>query len=296
MDQLRTLQVFVTVADLGSFTAAADRLGMSKAMVTRHVTALEERLGVRLLNRTTRRLSLTEAGQAYRDRARELLADIDAMDDAVGATRERPRGVLRVAAPISFGLRHLGDPIASFLASCPDVQIELGMSDRIVDIVDEGFDMAIRIATLAESSLVARQLSTTRRVACASPDYLARAGTPMRLVDLSGHRCLLYAVGAVAETLEAIGPSGPSTVRPNAVLRANNGDVLASAAVRGAGIVVLPSFIVADELASGRLVEVLADHRFAPLGIHVVYPHRRLLAPKVRAFVDHLVKVLPHEY
>ncbi|CAN5466960.1 LysR family transcriptional regulator [soil metagenome] len=290
------MQVFVTVAELGSFTAAAERLEMSKAMVTRYVTALEDRLGVRLLNRTTRRLSRTEAGQAYFDRSRELLADIDAMDDAVGVSREQPRGVLRVAAPISFGLRHLGGPIASFLATCPDVQIDLGMSDRIVDIVEEGFDMAIRIAVLADSSLVARQLATTRMLACAAPAYLARAGTPMRLVDLTGHRCLQYGSGAGGETLEAVGPSGPSTVRLNWILRANNGDVLSSAALQAAGIVVLPSFIVADDVASGRLVEVLADHRFVPLGVHAVYPHRRLLAPKVRAFVDHLVDVMPDEY
>jgi DNA-binding transcriptional LysR family regulator len=288
------MQVFATVAELGSFTAAADRLGLSKAMVTRHVTALEDHLGVRLLNRTTRRLSRTEAGQAYFDRAREILGEIEAMDEAVGETRVAPRGVLRVAAPISFALRHLGSPIASFLAVCPDVQIDLGMSDRKVDLVEEGFDMAIRVAALDDSSLVARRLASTRMVACAAPGYLEQSGTPSTLADLARHRCLTYS-GANGEALSAVGPRGPVTVRLHWVLRANNGDVLSAAAVGGAGLVVLPSFIVADHLREGSLVEVLADHRFEALGVHAVYPHRRHLSAKVRAFVDHLQQVLPGE-
>ena len=293
MDQLGGMRVFCAVAELGSFTAAAQRLGMAKSMVTKHVAALEDRLGVRLLNRTTRRLSRTEAGQAYYERCRELLAEIDALDASVGALIETPRGTLRVTTPVSFGVHYLGGALASFMEHYSQVRVDLEMSDRLIDLVDEGVDVAVRIARLGDSSLVARQVSATRVVACAAPAYLAAHGTPRAAADLAGHRCLAYAYTSGGDDWKAAGPGGPVTIRVAWSMRANNADVLRTAALRAAGISLLPTFLVGQDLAAGHLVEVLPDHDFGRLGIHAVYPHRRHLSAKVQAFVQHLLQVLP---
>ena len=295
MDQLTSMRVFCTIVELGSFTRAAERLGMANPMVTKHVNALEGSLGVRLLNRTTRKLSRTEAGQAYYERARELLADLDALNAAVGDLTEAPRGTLRLTTPVSFGVQYLGGAMASFIARHPQVRIDLQMSDRVVDLVDEGLDVAIRIARLADSSAVARRISQTRLAACASPGYLAAHGAPTRLAQLAQHRCLAYSYGSGGDEWKALGPDGEVSAAAPWVMRANNGEVLRAVALDDAGIALLPTFLVGQDLAAGRLVEVLADHRFGVLGVHAVYPHRRHLSPKVRAFVEHLQQVLPPE-
>ena len=293
MDRFASMQAYCAVVEQGSFTRAAERLGIANSMVTRHVAALEDWLGVRLLNRTTRRLSRTEAGQAYYERARELLTEIDELNASLGQAGDAPRGLLRLSAPTSFGVRHLGGAIASFSTRHPALRVDLGLSDRVVDVIEEGWDVAIRIAKLVDSSLVARRISQTRIVACASPGYLQTAGVPGPLADLAGHRCLAYTYASQGDVWEASGSAGEESIRIAWAVRANNGDLLRAAALDGAGIALLPTFIVGPDLAAGRLVEVLGDYRFGMLGIHAVYPHRRHLSPKVRALVDHLQQVLP---
>lgn len=290
------MRVFCAVAELESFTRAADQLGMAKSMVTKHVGALEDRLGARLLNRTTRKLSRTEAGQAYYERCRELLAEIDVLDESLRESSTVPRGTLRVTGPVSFGVRHLGGAAASFIAAHPQARIDLVMSDRLIDLVEEGLDLAVRVSRLMDSSLVARQISSTRFAVCASPAYVAAHGAPAHPRELAAHTCLAYAQPGSSDEWKAQGPQGAqATVRVPWALRANNGDVLRSAALHGAGIVLQPTFLVGQDLAEGRLMELLADWRFGTLGVHAVYPHRRHLSAKVRAFVQHLERVLPRE-
>jgi DNA-binding transcriptional LysR family regulator len=293
MDRLASMRAYCTVVELGSFTRAAERLGMANSMVTRHVSSLEDCLGVRLLNRTTRKLSRTEAGQAYYERARELLAEIDELNASLGERNDTPRGLVRVTAPTSFGVQYLGSAIASFAARYPEVRIDLGLSDRVVDVVEEGWDLAIRIARLVDSSLVARRISQTRMAACAAPAYLQAQGTPAHPAQLGRHRCLSYTYASGGDSWTVTGAAGEVSVRIPWTVRANNGDLLRTAALEGAGVVLLPTFIVAPDLAAGRLVEVLGDYGFGTLGIHAVYPHRRHLSLKVRALVDHLQEVLP---
>jgi DNA-binding transcriptional LysR family regulator len=285
------MEVFVRVVELGGFSAAARVLGMSKSSVSKRVSALEDRLGAQLLLRTTRHLTLTDAGQAFHDRAVRILAETEDAEAAVSRLQAAPRGVLRVNAPVSFGVAHLGPLLPDFLARHPDLSVDLVLNDRVVDLVDEGFDVAIRIAPLAESSLVARRLCVSRRVLVASPGYVARHGAPRRPEEVVDHPCLLYAYllrGGEWRLRDGTGAEAVLRVeRP--VLRANNGDVLCQAAVGGLGIAMMPTFIVGGDLAAGRLVRLLADWEDASGAIHAVWPHGRFTAPKVRAFVDFLV-------
>ncbi len=288
MDRLALLQTFVAVAETGSFTVAAGRLGLSRAMTSRHVQTLEDRLGVRLLHRTTRRVSPTEAGLGYLERARRLLADFDEAETEVRGERAAPRGTLRVNAPVSFGRTHLAAALPGFLARYPDLAVEVTVNDRVVDLIEEGYDVAIRIGRLGDSSLVARRLGTVATRMAASPGYLARHGTPAGPADLAGHLCLGYAYSAGSWRL--VHPDGrEDTVRFDGPLSANNGDILTEAAAGGAGIVIQPDFILAPYLADGRLVPVLQEWTRPDLGIYAVHHQSRHVAAKVRAFVDHLV-------
>jgi DNA-binding transcriptional LysR family regulator len=294
MDRLTSLRTYCAVVEAESFTGAADRLEMARSMVTKHVGALEEHLGVRLLNRTTRRISRTEAGHAYYERCRELLAELDALDASVHELVERPRGLLKVSAPVSFGIRHLGAAVAGFMARHPEVRVDLQMNDRVVDLIEEGFDLAIRVGRLDDSSLVARPLATTRLLLCASPAYLQRHGEPRGPADLAAHRCLSYSYASTRDEWRMNGPGGRSeTVRVGWSLRANNGDVLREAALQHQGIIRQPHFLVGEELRAGRLVEVLPAWDCGRLTVNAVYPHRRHLSAKVRAFVEHLAAALP---
>jgi len=288
MDKLTSMRIFTQVAELGSFTAAAERSHLSKAMVTKHVTQLEAHLGVRLLNRTTRRLSLTEAGRAYVERCGRILADIDETEQAVSHLAVTPRGVLRANAPVSFGLLHLAPALADYLARYPAVTVELTLNDRLVDVVEEGYDLAIRIDRFTDSSLVARRLAPARLVVCAAPAYFQRHGTPRQPADLAAHNCLNYSYWSLRDEWRFERAGQIETVRIRGSLQANNGDVLRAAALRGLGIILQPTFLVGEDIKTGHLQAILEDYRVPELTVAAVYPHRRYLSAKVRTFVDFL--------
>ena len=282
------MAAFVRTVDRGSQAAAAPDLGVTPAMVGRYVRALEDRLGTRLLNRTTATQSLTEAGLAFHAQASLIL---DQMEDAEMAASDRqtePRGVLRLNAPMVFGVRYLAAAVAEFGRLHPQLRVDLALNDRVVDLVEEGYDMAVRIGRLPDSSLIARRLAPCQIVLCASPDYLARVGTPERPDDLRGHNCLLYAYSRNGDTWRLRGREGTAEVKPQGNLIANNGDALLAASLAHAGISLQPSFIAADALRDGALVRVLPDWSLESLTVFAVYPSARNLSPKVRSFVDFL--------
>jgi DNA-binding transcriptional LysR family regulator len=296
MDRFAALVVFAKVVEQGSFARAAERLGMSTSTASRHVAELEAHVGVRLLNRTTRRLSLTEAGQAFLERTVQLLADLEEAEAAVGAAALVPRGTLRLTAPVTFGERYLAPAIAAFGARHADVRFDVELSDRAIDLVDEGFDLAVRIGPAGSQALIARRLGTTQLVCCASPGYLAARGTPATPADLAGHTCLSYAYVATRDTWRFRDRDGGEHVaRPGGRVHANNGRFLAALAAEGAGIVLEPDFIVGDDVRAGRLVTVLPDFTPPSSPVHALYPSRRHLSAKVRAFVDFLVARFEHE-
>jgi len=287
-DQLDGITVFAAVVDAGGFSAAGRVLRCSKAAVSTQLKRLEDRLGVRLLQRTTRRLSLTEEGRAYYQYCRRILDEARDAADAVHSGDAEPRGVLRLSAPMSFGLLHLGAAIAEFMTAHPAITVDLVLNDRQVDLIEDGFDMAIRVSRLADSSLIARRLAPCRRIVVASPDYWARCGKPRHPDALRRHEALIYDYQAEADvwTFKADGArlSVPVTGR----YRANNGEVLIDAAKRGLGVALSPTFFLGDGLKSGALETALTDYEDDPLAVYAVYPHRRHLATRVRAFVDFL--------
>lgn len=288
MDRFRELSAFVAVVDAGSFVGAGEALRISKAAVSRCVQDLETRLGARLLQRTTRRLSLTEAGRAYYARARQLLADLDEADGAVGAVTGQPLGTIRINAPLSFGVLHLAPLWGEFMARYPGIELDITLSDRLVNLVDEGYDLAVRITRLQDSSLVSRQLAGTRILMCASPDYLARHGTPATLAEVAGHAVIAYSYsqsGDIWRFTRSDGVEEEVATRPR--LRANNGDTCRAAALAGQGIVLQPTFLVGDDLAAGRLLRVLPAYS-VPVGIHAVYPSRKHVSLKLRVLLDYL--------
>ncbi len=289
MDRLTALEVFVKVVESQSFAAAARQLGLSPAMASKHIQALEERLGARLLNRTTRRLSLTEVGRGYYERSRQVLADLEDADRAAGDLQRAPRGRLKVNAPFSFGIRHVGPAVAAYLATYPEVSIDLDLNDRYVDILAEGVDLALRVGRLSDSSLIARRLAPIRLVAFASPAYLARHGTPRTPQELAAHNCLLYTYAATADEWRFIGPDGAdAVVRVSGRLAANNGDVLLAAAVDGLGIALGPTFIAGEHVQAGKLVTLLPGYAPPEVALYAVYPPGRHLSAKLRSFVDFL--------
>jgi len=289
MQSLTDIAIFVKVVELSSFTAAADALEMSQPVVSKSVTRLEEKLGARLLNRTTRRLSLTEAGSELYRRSVRALEEIENAELEVARFQTEPRGTLRVSAPMSFSILHLGSAIQPFLDRNPGVTLELTLDDRQVDLVEEGFDVAIRIGRLQESSLVARKITPCRQVLCAAPSYLAKRGTPMQPEDLLEHNCIVYSFLANAREWRLIDAAGELHVVPiNGSIHSNNGLVNRAAAVAGAGIVQLPTFYIGDQLRSGELKPILCQFRPPDIAVYAVYPERRNLTPKVRAFVDFL--------
>ncbi|KJV29519.1 hypothetical protein VI06_09930 [Aquitalea magnusonii] len=290
MDRFSEIRAFVTVAEQGSFAAAADRLDLSRAMVTKLVSALEARLGVRLMHRTTRRLSLTEAGETYLAQGGALLAELEDLDALLSQGASKASGRLRVTAPVSFGMRFLGRAIAGFQRQHPQVEVELSLNDRKVDLVDEGFDLAIRVSNLDDSSLIARPLAKVRDRLCASSDYLLRHGVPQHPDELAQHDCLIYTLINQPHLWEYQGPDGqPGKVRIKGSLRANNGDILTDAAVHGMGITRQPEFLLQQALESGQLQTILDDYRWSCLDVSAVYPVRRHVPGKVRVFVDFLV-------
>lgn len=291
MDRLATMEAFVRVAETRSFSEAARRLRTSKSLVSRQVAALEAELGVRLFNRTTRSLTLTEEGRGYQTQVVRILGEIEAANASVNMLQVVPRGRLRMNAPMSFGVLHLAPAIRDFLARYPEIDLDLTLNDRYVDLVDEGFDLAVRIGRLADSSLVARKLAPMRLVVCGSPAYLATHGVPATPEDLRQHQCLAYSSNALHDEWRFGDADGRvATMEIKGRLRINNGDALRVAALQGLGLVNLPSFIIGGDLQAGTLVSVLTDHETQDAGIHVVYPHGRHLSLKVRALVDFLAE------
>jgi DNA-binding transcriptional LysR family regulator len=290
MDRLEGLMVFARVVEEQGFSAAAKRLGISKATVSREVAALEDRLGVRLLNRTTRRVQLTEVGQAFYERCARIAEEVEEAERDVVSWQSEPRGVLRISGPVSFGHRYLAPMLSTFLAKNTGVSIDLVLNDRFVDLLEEGFDLAIRIARLPDSSLVARRLAPSPRRVVASPAYLERAGHPAVPADLQQHNCLMYTYQATgAETWRLVGPDGDVSVRVAGNLTANNGDAIRRACLDGLGAALLPTFMVDEDLEAGRLIEVLPQFVDETAAVYAVHPHRRHVPGKVRAFVDFLV-------
>jgi len=289
MDRLTAMEAFVRVVEKGGFTAAAEDLRLSRAMVSKHVQDLEAHLGARLLNRTTRKLSLTEAGRVYYDRSTQLLAELAETEEVVGELQAKPRGRLRVNAPVSFGSLHLAAVIAEYMAAYRDVVVELTLNDRIVDLVEEGYDVAVRVARLADSSLIARRLAPCRHVVCASPGYLKRHGRPEHPADLARHNFLGYSYSAAGDERRFDGPDGSMSIQLKGTLQANNGDALCAAAVAGGGIAILPTFIAGSDILAGRLMTILTQYRIPEIAIYALYPPGRHLSVKVRSFVDFLV-------
>lgn len=292
MDTLEAMRVFVAVVERNGFSAAAEALDISTAAVTRHIAALEKRLSTRLLNRTTRRVSPSSTGAAYYQRCVQLLAEFDQLEASIGDQALQPSGHLRINAPVSYGIACLAPLLAGYRARHPQVQLDLALSDRLVDMVEEGFDLAIRITRTPAPSLIARKLADTAIILCAAPAYLAAHGTPVRAEELSRHECLAYSYWASGDSWPLQGPEGEISVAVSGGVRANNGDVLREAAIAGLGIIAQPDFIVADALADGRLQRILPEYGLTPIGIYAMYASRSHLAPKVRSFIDYLVEQL----
>lgn len=292
METLSSIRIFARVVETGSFSAASRQLGMAPSSVSRQIGELEYDLGARLFHRTTRKLSLTEAGRLYHGHAQRILLEVEEARLAVSETGDAPSGILRVTLPASLGRLHLAPALAIFHQRTPAVRTVLSVTDRLVDLVEEGFDLAIRVGRLRDSSLIARKIGSARRVVCGAPQYLKKAGTPMTPGELAGHSCLTFRSHPGVNAWRFGGPKGTSVVRVSGVMFANDGDTLTAAATAGMGLVLLPLWLVGREIKQGRLREVLADYRPDPADtpLYAVYPHQKHLPAKVRVFVDFLAQ------
>jgi DNA-binding transcriptional LysR family regulator len=290
MDRLTSLTAFVRVVDSGGFSAAGRRLNMSTTTVSNHIQSLEDRLGVRLLHRTTRKVSLTEVGKAYYDRCTQILADLEQADDIAGALQSTPRGTLRIYSGAHI-VPFIAPVVAEFLGAYPDVKVDLSMGERSIDLIDEGFDIAIRLTPPPDSSLIVRSLATWRHVLCCSPSYLEKHGPLQQLSDLVDRNCLRHVLYPFDDTWHFTDPTGaPASVRVAGNLISNSGDTLRNAALRGIGILLGPGFLIADDLEAGRLVRLLPEYRPVEFSMNAVYPHRHHLSAKVRSFIDLLAQ------
>lgn len=288
MNKLQEMTSFVAVGDVGSFVGAADLLGLSKAAVSRHVSDLEHRVGVRLLHRTTRRLSLTSEGLQFHARCKALLAEVDAAESEISVQGSEPVGRVRVNAPVSFGILHLAPLWGRFIEQHPRVTLDVALNDRIVDLVDEGFDLAVRITRMKDSTLISRKLASTRLILCASPRYLERHGTPRHPDELARHQTIAYSYMNARGDWHFEGPDGPKSVRINPHLEANDGNTCRAAALDHQGIIREPDFIVGEDIRRGDLVPLMPDYHAGEIGIYAVYPSRQYLPLKVRSLVDFL--------
>lgn len=288
MDKFLEMKTFAAVVDGGSFVQAADTLDMSKPAVSRHVAELEQRLGVRLLQRTTRKLSLTEEGRHFYGRCKTVLADVEVAEEEITAKSIAVKGLIKVNVPVSFGLLELAPLWPDFMTKYPDVELDITLADRIVDLVEEGYDLAVRIARLPNSSLVSRKLASTRLVLCASPGYLKKHGKPKHPSELTEHAVLSYSLLATGDQWDFDGPEGKVSVTVKPIMRTNSGDTCIAAARKSKGVVLQPSFMVNADLHSGALVELMPTYRSVEFGIFAVYPTRQYVSPKVRALIDFL--------
>ncbi len=289
MDRITSLATFVKVVDCGGFAAAARALDVSPRSVTIHIRTIEERLGVRLLNRSTRKVSLTDVGQAYYQRCVQILTDLDDADRIALAMQSNPRGSLRLNAAIPIPSL-IAPVIAEFVRLYPDVSIDMTMTDRMVDLVEEGFDLSIRNIPIPDSSLIVRKIAPYRFVICGTPKYFDTHGKPQRPEDLSRHNCLMYAQSPWRNEWPLTGPDGEQLIPVSGNLRSNSAIALRSAALHGQGLLYTSSFVVAEDIKSGHLVPVLGDFLRAEYSIDAIYPHRHHLSAKVRTFIDMLAK------
>ncbi len=289
MDRFQSMAVFVAAVDKGSLSAAAEAFGISAPMAGKHIRHLEERLGARLLTRTTRRQSLTEIGQAYLDQCRVILEQVRAAESCTQALRATARGKLRINAPVTFGSVMLAPVLTHFLEQNPEVQVELTLNDRVIDLVDEGVDVAIRVGPLADSGLVARPLKPYGMVICAAPSYLQRAGTPQHPEDLADHQCLGFTHWSRRGGWALGRTDAPPGGWPVSRFQSNNGLALRMAALEGFGIVMQSSVMLGGDVAAGRLIEILQDHLPPPQPMHLVYPKDRQPVPKLSRFVEFML-------
>jgi DNA-binding transcriptional LysR family regulator len=292
MDRFENARVFVAVVESGGFTAAAERLGLSRAAASKHVQQLEERLGARLLERTTRRVSVTEAGRAFYQQSRRILTDLDDAERAAGELHNEPRGELRVIAPTNFGLAEIGTAITDLLVTYPRLHINLTFNDRVTDPIEGGYDVAISVGRPrgTSSSLIVRKLNTSRRVLCAAPDYLSRRGVPTQPEDLTSHDCLSYSYLEEPDEWHLIGRDGERVVKVSGPIVTSHRQVLRTAAVRGLGIAYGPIVFFHDDMAAGRVVRVLPQFELPEATIYAVYPAGRQLSAKVKVFNDFMAR------
>ena len=295
MDRLQSMRVFSKVVELGSFVAAGTALEMSNAVVTRHVADLEKHLGARLLNRTTRRLSLTETGKSYLDRVRQILQDIDDADGLAMSNSARIAGTLRLYSHLAFGQLQLAQLLPLYAAQYPEVELDVTLSDRTPDLVEEGFDIGIFIDLQKfDASMIARKLGSSEIILCASPDYIAKHGMPRTPADISQHVCLNFAYEQLRHHWMISDGDQMRAVPINSKLVSNNGDLLRQCALAGMGILIRSSFTLGDDLRTGHLVRLLPKHHLGRLAVVMAYPSRRFLSAKVRSFVDFISKRFPH--
>lgn len=293
MDLFRAMQTFVTVVDCGSFIAAAEQLDTSNAAISRQVAMLEDHFGVRLLHRTTRRLSLSEPGQALYERAQQILSDVGEVEAIVGQHTARPSGVLRISAPLSFGIHTLAHLLPAFRERYPQLRLDIDLTDRVVDLVHDGMDVALRIARSPSPNLIARKIAPIEMIICAAPSYLAKRGSPATPQALSDHQVLSYSYLSSGDNWALLGPGGEEAmVRVNPCIHATNGDLLRELALAGDGIIVQPDFIVARDIERGALVPVLQDWHMGDFNLYAVYLSRKFLPVKVRVFIDYLLQTI----
>ena len=290
MEDFSAIPVFVNVVEQGGFSAAARQMGLTKSAVSKRINQLESRLGVQLLHRTTRRISLTEAGEAYYQYASQSLTAAQEAEDAVTQMQGQPLGLLRINAPMSFGRMHMAPLVAEFLQRYPGLRLDLVMDDRRVDLIEGGFDLAVRAGTLTDSSLIARKLAPCANLIAASPTYINQFGAPRSPAGLKEHNCLSYAYFSGQQEWTFISPAGPEKIQVDGRFQANNGEALREAALGGLGIARFPSFMIAEEIASGALIRLLPDYDMPEQAFYLVYPERRHLPAKVRVFVDFMLE------
>lgn len=290
MDRLTSMTIFVRVVALGGIAAAAREADISATMAAKHIQALEARLGSRLLNRTTRQQSLTEVGQIYYDHCKKVLAEVDAADSSISQLRSAPRGTLRITVPVTFGTKRLAPALADFLKRYPEVNVDLSLNDRIADLIDEGFEAAIRVGHLADSQLIARPLHPYRSMLCASPEYIRRRGRPKTPQDLLEHDCMGFSIAGARGHWRLSRDGKDQHVNFVPRLRANNGEGLRQAALAGVGIVLQPEVLLADDVREKRLVRILPAWELPTRPLHLVYARDRRITPKLQCFIDFIVE------
>ncbi|MBN8951888.1 MULTISPECIES: LysR family transcriptional regulator [unclassified Rhizobium] len=286
MDRLSSMSIFVKAVEFGSFSAAADALNMSPQLVGKHVQFLEQHLGIRLLNRTTRRQHLTEVGSQFYERCRNILAEVESAEALAAETRAVPRGKLKVNAPVSFGIHALTPKLSKYLGAHPEVSIELSLSNRLVDLIDEGYDAVFRVGELVDSGLIARRLDPYRLVICAAPSYLRSRGLPSKPDDLKGHDCLIFSHTMLRRYWDFEGPEGSVNIPISGRLMIDSGEALLQAALAGLGIILQPYELVRSGLETGSLVSILPEYRVPVRSLHILHAPDRRITPKLRSFLD----------